>query len=821
MMQVSANRSEFCRYVARLMAALSASVCLAPACFAQVVPASAPPSDEAPVGPATAVNVDTTSTEAAQKIQTQQANQPENADIKKDQLEEIVVTAQKRAQNLQDVPLAVTAVTAGEFQRANIQNTADIATLVPSLNIQRGELNFSPYIRGVGTSAANAGADNSVQIFVDGVLIPGFTAGLSSLNNIAQIEVLKGPQGTLFGRNTTGGVISITTKTPSQSFHSDSMVSYGNYQTLALNQYLTGGIAPHLAADIAVFFTTQGKGYGKNVFTGNDVYKERDLALRTKWLWEPGANDTVTLSADYNKINSTVGVAETVVPGTFTNFGPGTTLASERADTIPLVNAGLLAPDFVVGTPQGHPPGSLYNINVVVDPFSKWWQWGASGKWRHDFGGVMLNYIGGYRKYREDLLWTPSSNGAPGQIAGWGNGTNSLTQELNVQSGASSRIQWVVGLYYLDMKVKYVHPFFIEGTTISGATIVGSGASRLNFYGDQTTKSYAEYGQATMPIFDKTNLTLGIRHTQDNKGLNGQITFNVGPLYLGFLPPSDQPEIKLPAFSAKDTFKKTTFRAALDHKFSDDVMGYASFNTGYKSGGYSMIPPDPNAYQPETLKAGEIGLKTELFGRRLRWNSAAFLYNWDNLQVTVYRNASAVTLNAAKARMYGIDTDFRAKLTNQFTLSGGFAFLIDKFTSYPNAPLIIPQTFAQGGGNLAGVTDATGNRLPYAPKLTATITGDYVVRVAGGDLALNATLYHNSGFYTEPSNVLHQKAYDLLNARIGWTAPDGRTTVALWGKNLLDKRYSTQLRANVGPNGMTIQTLAPPRTFGVSARYQF
>jgi iron complex outermembrane receptor protein len=250
-------------------------------------------------------------------------------------------------------------------------------------------------------------------------------------------------------------------------------------------------------------------------------------------------------------------------------------------------------------------------------------------------------------------------------------------------------------------------------------------------------------------------------------------------------------------------------------------MAYASFNTGYKSGGYSMIPPDPNAYFPETLKAWEVGLKAELFDRRVRWNTAGFWYNWDNLQVTVYRNTSAVTVNAAKARMYGIDSDFAAQLSDYFTLSGGIAWLEDKFTSYPNAPLIIPQSAAQGGGNLAGVTDATGNRLPYAPGFTGSLSGDLKVPLGKSELSLNATYYHNSGYYTTPDNVLRQEAYDLLNARIGWTAPDGRTTIAIWGKNLTDKRYSTQLRGNVGPGSMTVQVLAPPRTYGVSARYQF
>jgi len=740
-----------------------------------------------------------------------------------DPLEEITVTANRRSENLQNVPIAITAVTATQFAQANITSTADIGMLVPGLNFQVGELNASPYIRGVGTSAANVGADNSVQTYVDGVLISGFNGGLQALNNIQQIEVDKGPQGTLFGRNTTGGVVNITTKTPTQEFHSDSMVSYGNYNTLSATEYVTGGIAKGLAADLAAYYSNQGDGWGKNLFDGSDVYKENDKAIRTKWVYTPTEHDTLTFTADYSVLISSVMGAETIIPGTYTNWGPGPTTAAQRPDMAAGVASGAIAPGFVTGLPTTHTPGSLYNVDVAVDPYARWWQWGGSLKWNHDFGPVALNYIGAYRDYRENLIWNTSPTAGVQQVAGWGNQTTELSQELQVLSAPASPIHWVGGIFLLHDAVKYLDPFFIEGSSIAGVTAPGSDFSRVNFYGEQTTLSYAPYGQVTFPIpfVPRTNLTLGARYTHDTKDVQGTTTFNEGPLYLGFLPPADQPEINVGSISGKDTFTKTTYRIALDHQFTDDVMAYVSYNTGFKSGGYNMIPPSNQAYNPETLGAWETGIKTEFLDRKVRLNASAFYYNWSDLQVTVYENTSAVTVNAAKARLYGLDVDFQAKPTDALTISGGFELLKDYFTSYPDAIFNVPQSLAQGGGTIGVVESAEGNKLPYAPDATINLMVDYRIPLPIGTLGLNVSDYYSTGFRTTADNFIRQSAYDVLNSQIEWALPDQRTRIALWGKNLNDKIYATQVRANNNPGGFQVQTLAAPRTYGVSLRYSF
>jgi iron complex outermembrane recepter protein len=738
-------------------------------------------------------------------------------------LQEITVTANRRTENLQNVPIAISAVSADQFSQANITSTADIGMMIPGLNFQVGELNASPYIRGVGTSAANAGADNSVQTYVDGVLISGYDGGLQALNSIQQIEVDKGPQGTLFGRNTTGGVVNITTKTPTQEFHSDGTVSYGNYDTVALSEYLTGGITSNVAADLAVYYSDQGDGFGKNLFTGSDVYKENAKAFRSKWLITPDDSDKITITGDYSKLNSSVMAAETVVPGTYTNWGPGTTTAAQRPDMAAGVASGAILPGFVTGLPTTHPPGSPYNVDVSVNPYSSWWQWGGSLNWRHDFGPAVLNYIGAYRDYREDLIWSPSPTAGVQQVAGWGNGTTELTQELQLLSAPTSPVQWVGGMFFLHNSVKYVDPFFIEGSSINGVTAPGSGFSRVNFYGDQSTLSYAPYGQVTFPIpfLSQTHLTAGVRYTHDQKDISGTTTFNSGPLYLGFYPPADQPAINVGSLSNQATFTKTTYRLAIDHQFTDDVMAYVSYNTGFKSGGYNMIPPSSQAYNPETLDAWEAGLKTEFFDRRLRINTSAFYYNWSDLQVTVYENTSALTLNAAKARLYGLDFDLQAKPTDQLTISAGFELLKDYFTSYPDAIFNVEQSYAQGGGTIASIQSARGNKLPYAPDATANISADYRIPIPLGSLGFNVTYFYSTGFRTTADNFIGQANYDILNGRIDWALPDGRTTLAIWGKNLTDTIYATQVRANNNPGGFTVQTLGAPRTYGVSAEYKF
>jgi iron complex outermembrane receptor protein len=742
------------------------------------------------------------------------------------ELVEIVVTANKRSENLQNVPITIAAVTADQLAASGVTTTEDISVRIAGLNFQTGGLNFTPYIRGVGTTATQAGADNSVGIYVDGVLITSFTGGFESLNNIQQIEVDKGPQGTLFGRNTTGGVISISTKNPTQDFHTDDVISYGNFDTISSSAYVTGGLTKDLAADLSVYYSDQGDGWGHNLYTGADVYRAESKAIRTKLLYTPTDSDTLTLSADYQYLNTSALNAETIVPGTYTNWGPGTTTAAARPDTAPLVAAGVYSPGFVVGTPVTH-VGDTYDIDDAINPFARRWQFGGSLKWQHEFDVAQLVSISADRTYRDDLEWGPSPDTGEQQAAGWGNSTHSFTQELQLLSPSSSRINWVAGAFYLNSNVSYVNPFFIEGTSISGNTAPGAPFSRVNFYGEEGTVSIAGYGQAIVPldfIDSNTDLTAGIRYTHDKKDVNGTTIFDVitpGSVYLGYFPPSG-PTVNVGSIDAAESFNKFTYRLAIDHHFTTDLLGYVSFNTGFKSGGYNLIPPSPQGYQPEILSAWEVGFKNEFWDHRIRANASVFYYTWSDLQVTVFQNTSAVTVNAAKARLYGVDLDLQAKVTDNLTLSSGVEELKDYFTSYPDATYNYPLTAAEGGGTLAVPgQNAAGNQLPYAPRLSLNAGADYVVPLPVGQLNGDVTYYYNSGFRTTGDNLIGQRHYELVNAQIGYTLPDTHTKFSIWGRNLSNQLYAGQVRNGGNPGGYVVQTFEAPRTYGVSAEYKF
>ena len=726
-------------------------------------------------------------------------------------LEEIVVTANKRSENIQDVPLSVAVVTADQFAASGITSTEDMTMRIAGLTLQAGNTSFSPYIRGVGTTATGPGNETSVATYVDGVLISDFLGGFLALNNIQQVEIDKGPQGTLFGRNTTGGVISITTLAPSQDFHGSAEVGYANYNTISTSDYITGGITQNLAADLALYYSDQGEGYGKNLATGQDVYKTDNLSLRNKWLLTLGTADSFTLSLDYQHVASSAFLAENIVPGTYTNYGPGTTLAGQRPDLAPYVASGKVSPTAVVGDPFTN-PGGRYDIDVLVQPRSILEQGGGSLKWQHDFDFAQAASISAYRVSREDIQWSPMPIPVLEDVAGWGQDQRVFTQELQLLSPVSSTVKWVGGLYYLNGFIKFTDPFTLYGSSLAPL-------ERLNFFANQGTTSVAGFGQVTTPLIgfdDKTDVTLGLRYTQERKDINGNTVATL-PQPVGTLPPSGLTD-------ASNTFRKFTYRAALDHHFSEDMLGYISYNRGFKSGGFNMVPPSgpaATAVQPEVLDAFEVGFKSEWLDRRIRLNASAFYYKWTNMQVTVFQNATAITENAAKAKLYGVDLDLQAQITEHLRLSASAEGLHSQFIDYPDAQFNIPQTLAEGGGTVPVTASATGNNLPYAADATFDLAADYVVPLPRGQLGINVTWAYNSGYSDTADDLLKTGSFPLLNAQVQWTLPDRLTKLTFWAKNLTDTRYAPVERPSGNPGGYDVETMGAPRTYGVSAQRDF
>ena len=703
------------------------------------------------------------------------------------QIQEIVVTAQRRSESLQDVPIAVTAITASKLEGIGIQSSQDLGELTPGLTVPEMTGYLQPHIRGVGTSSTGPGIENPVALYVDGVYIASAPSSILSLNNIDRIEVDKGPQGTLFGRNATGGLIQIITRDPQQTAHVDTDLSYGNYEDVVGRFYGTSGITGDLSADLAVRYEYQGHGFGHNFYDGSEVGKlPHDLAARSKFLFEPSSETQVRLTLDYEdrattRDNFHLG---TQYPGTFNNA--------------------------FFGGP--FPQGGAFDVNQN-QPFQITLQGGgASLQVVQDLNAVSLESITAYRKstnfFTVDLDFTP----LPILASLARQDDEQLSQELHVSGTNVDKLKWTAGLYYFYAKDGW-HPFDVEfgPTPVSPVPGVPVTSSLAN---DQVTNSAAGYAQATYEIVQDTNLTLGGRYTYERKGVDGTNTTSVDgiPVSVASYPPTG---IGIPSGV---TFDKFNYRIALDHKFSAAVLGYVSYSTGFKSGGYNLAAAINPPYKPENIKATEVGVKSELFDRRLRLNVSAFNYLYDDIQVGQFLEDTEIIVNGAKAKMYGADIDAELVVVRGLTLNGGFSYIHDRFLDYPDASFIVPVGGCVPGPGGVCSGSAAGKELPYTPTTSFNVGGDYKWDLSLGAITINANYFRSGSFYGAPDNVAVQNAYSLVNASLAWNDPSSRVKVALYGRNLSNTVYATSL-TEATPGEVVARGF--PRTYGVTVGYKF
>jgi iron complex outermembrane receptor protein len=675
---------------------------------------------------------------------------------------DIIVTAQRREQNLQKVPVTISVLTADAAMRLGINSTTDLAASVPGLNITQSFSSPTFYLRGVGHADVNTGQEMPTALYIDGVYVATTVGSIFSFNNIERVEVLKGPQGTLFGRNATGGVIQVVTKTPSHTPSVSASATYGNYDRYELNFYGTTGLSDTLAADLAVYQMDQSDGWGRNVLTGKKVNLGRELSIRSKLFWTPDDRTSVTLTGDYSRQKTDIGTSTAVRPGALGFDG--------------------------VTTNQG-----FYNITSEVDDIhTRYHQWGATLNVKHDFDFARIVSISAYHDLREHVVGY-DGDGTPfaGLVAGRFAPAKTFTQELQLQSLPGSKIQWIGGLYFLHQKTG------TEPLDLSGAAVAPFPGFVFYQTVKQTTKSYAAFAEATVPIIDDdTHFTAGIRYTSDKRRMTGSNADSFGTVYPPVTPQSKR-------------WSRPSWRAVLDHQFNPRIFGYAQYSRGFKSGQFNLIAPGDPPVKPEQLDAFELGLKTKLFDNRLRLNVAGFYYDYKDIQVQTVIPAGTRIVNAASARMKGIDVDFDLAISRDFHLGGGLSYLDGKYKSFENAPFLAP---LPTGGNMSFTGDASGNRLVNAPKWQANLNASYVIPSSIGDFTLAGQYAYNSGFFFTADNRPRQHAYDLVNGSIEWRATSREFGVRLWAKNITKEKYVSSSN-NISALGDQYAP-APPRTYG-------
>jgi iron complex outermembrane receptor protein len=673
---------------------------------------------------------------------------------------EIVVTAQRREQSLRRVPIAISVVDNAKLQATGISTIADLSRLVAGLEVPFVAPTSTPYIRGVGANGSNPNDEPSVATYVDGVYMAAPFANVFAFGKVERVEVLKGPQGTLFGRNATGGLIQIVTPNPSHDFELEAHAGYGNYDTVSAGAYATAGLSETLAANASVEYEKQHHGYGRNITLNTDTQKFKEITLRGKLLFEPTDRTKVLLAADY----------------------------ASHTDSFP----DFQLPPGVLGA-----DGQVHNFGRYVTdgggvPYIHLTQGGVSLRVDQDLRFAKLVSITARRLYTQqynvDTDATPT-NYASGLLGG---DIKSWTQELQLLSNDSSTVSWILGGFYYDNEATY-DPGRVAGLRRSAPLPFN------DFFASQRTKSWSAYGQATYELVPAVKLTGGIRYTHERQALNASRVNNAGTT---IFPDKDQ------------SFNAVTLRASLSYDVDSETMLYTSFNRGTKSGGFILLNPTAAPYKPEHLDAFEAGVKSRLFDRRLQVNLDAFYYRYKDIQVTQLLAAGTTSTNAARAEVKGIELELEARPVRGVTLSSNSVYMRGKYLDFAN-PIAFPASPLSPPIVLAS---ANGLDTIRTPRFTSSLTGSYEFMSAIGSFMVTGSMKYNGKYYFDPTNLATQPAYWVADGSIKWTDSSGKYGLRLWANNLLDERYLSQ----VLPSGLgQLQIEARPRTYGVTADVRF
>jgi iron complex outermembrane receptor protein len=640
-------------------------------------------------------------------------------------VQEVVVTAQKRSENLVDVPISTSALSADSLVKTGITDLNSIQEVVSGLTIGNSGAHLQPTIRGVGTQVAGPGLAANVATYVDGVYRPNGNTSNYEFSDLQSVEVLKGPQGTLYGQNATGGAILLTTRTPQFTPTADLKVDYGSYNNTTVSVFATAPITRDLAGSLS-FYTRHTDGYTKNLFTGDRDGAAQIETLRAKLLYKPTDDLSFLLTyelADAN--NPNVFVFSNYQGQSVGIFVPGTIVASApHTDSV----------DY---------PARFHSISNNVVLKSEWvgpWVTVTSytaGQFEHDAGQYDVD---GSSAVIEHVQFPASEKTG--------------SQEFQVTSNHKGPLQWVAGLLlYDDLSSEYLTldsaspPFRVVTPKVQ-------------------TQSISPFIDATYEVIANLFVTGGVRYSSDHLIED----FSGFPDYVNT--------------HATTTFTAFTPRAVVRYQIDPQQSVYASFNEGYKVGGYNAGGLSTVPVRPERNQAYEVGYKIQ----RHVWNLqlAAFYDNYTDLQVSSYQGPIVSLVNAARARTYGGEANVAALLTNELQIDAGLSYVKATYTSFPGAPHYV---WSPTTGISITPGDATGNPLVNSPEFTARLGATYTKRLDIGTLAFSGHLSYQTTEFFDAFKATKQTPYALLNLRAAWTAPSGKWGLAVFANNVTGQDY--------------------------------
>jgi len=691
---------------------------------------------------------------------------------------EITVTARKRSEALQDVPSSITAVNTAALERNNIVEVDQVGALAPNVIFKPADPGLpilSAYIRGIGERGGEPSQDHPIALSLDGVYLAGLSGSLLDVFDVQQIEVLRGPQGTLQGRNSPGGAINITTIRPSGDLGGRVEVSYGRFDEVHARASLDVPVVQGMLAAKLSLFANSGGNFMTNILTGEKQGGRHDNGGRLGLLYTPTSDVKVYWTVDYSKDNSPPSALRAVPLG----------VAQGPYQPVPVVCSayGFCSPVGEYNTAsQFNRPNDIRNV-------------GSSLNVDVDLGPVTLTSVTGYRDVNEILNIDIDALPVPFlEYRNRRDHTHSTSEELRLASNGSSRFSYVVGAIATSYSFNLYQPVLL-GTALTGLAepVTGTNARA------QTAKSYAAFGQAVFKITNQWSLTGGLRETRDQKD--------------AFV----EPNVPGPSGRFKDSFSNLSAEAGTEYRLDPDKLVYVRFSQGYRAGGINSSAADlaaVNNYRPETVNAYEIGLKTEWFDRRLTANWSSFYYNYRDFQVLEVQpfpgGFTSRIGSATGLKIKGMELETTFRPIEPLTVTSSVGYLDAKYKS---------QILNLGFGQM----NLDAFRKDNAPRWTGYLSFDYVVHLSGsgGSLTVGGDATYKSATVTAPvdSAIAVQSAYALLGASIKYRTDNEKYSVTLFGQNLNNKyykEYGEQI------NGLVAyDVVGAPRTYGIRFAAKF
>lgn len=724
------------------------------------------------------------------------------------ELQEIVVTAQKRSQNIEKVPLAITAITGAALQRAGVTSASGLTQLVPGLEVSYNNANTTFAIRGISSSTDATLGDSAVAFEMDGIYEGRPSAASGLFYDINRVEVLEGPQGTLYGRNAAAGVVNVITNKPDLSRTSaESQVEIGDYGLVRTFGMVNAPVTSDFGIR-AAFQSERHNGYLNSGYNDAD-----DIAGRIQALYRPSDDFSFLLGADY-----------------FHQGGIGRGIAYLPLHSDPWQVSLPLYPRASTANPSAplgyvSPPGWTSDYSWMVHADLNW-----------NLGPFVLTNIAAFHYLRTNYF-------------AYFNYADSLqdgrdkepSDELRLSSTPESKTKWVVGLYYHNETQPYHQEFYDnvgptscgDGAPDPNCQYLGQGSSLLFAYPKITNPSYAAFGQLTYPVTRTVRLTGGLRYNHDRKNVIGTtyrvygMDTQVGP----FIHPAGSQQATVQT-NVDATWTHVDWKGGVDWDVTPNTLAYANVSTGYKQGGV-FAGAAPNTYKPETLTAYEIGAKNRLFHRRTLLNVDGFYYDYKDYQVDQLEQLPTNTggsaygdriFNAPKAEFYGLEASLQIAVTRHDQFSAALAYLHARFITFPFPEQGSPPQGPPRPPQPVTFVSLNGYPAAHAPDYTASLSWMHTWELPNDATVSLLGQTHISSYQwltVDHEYLSKQSGYTMSNVNLTYDTASARASYTLWIRNIENSAVKNNYAWDGVAGDFPSVGLDPPRTYGVRVTLRF